>query len=737
MARKIQFKRGKEVDLPQLSEAELGFTTDSKKAFIGSDSGNIGLAKQEDLDAGMASAVKTVNGVAPIDGNVVVTGVEGPSGDDGADGKSAYEIAVDNGFVGDEADWLESLKGKDGTGEGGSSEWDDLKNVPEKVKNIDQELETITSQLADTVKSQRVGGLLPVPLRNVKVEPRGSGDPYVLDIFDGYVWGVIGSNIHRRELEKGSPWQLYTTKGMSAARLLPTSDGEVLLLNSGQGIFKSSNWADPTNLTWTNKVKPNGVSNFLGWGFDGSTTKFIATTYAAADGYADSRYAWVSLDAGETWTIAYDSVAMHGADLANGSHMHAVAYDHYSDRFYISEGHKAEIAGVYVSIDDGVTWRLPEGMRLVPAPTTLTPTPTGLVCGSDNEKNGLFGVVRMDDPMDEEIVQTWSWKTHRDGLIGFAQRGFYEPESGLVYVAFRTNFTDVNPIIAAGTPTSGGFVYEWNSPKLKDSDTIANILLPNKDEVLASAFSGSSNFKISGISSPPGAKETLDTGNIFGGVSSGASSIAAGLNATTSGIHSIALGVGAKASGVQNSTSVGDKSTSGTNATSVGAGATTGANSTAVGNDAKAVGANSVAAGFNASTPQSNSVAVGQAAVSATDSVAMGQSAKNTGTNSTAVGKSAEAGFRAIAIGESAKATHANSVAIGKSVETTIGDQVNLGKKHVVIEKFHSANISGSLPVDSGAFFVRLQPDKLELCFKFSNANTVHVLATSPIVAEP
>ena len=40
-------------------------------------------------------------------------------GGTGADGKSAYEIAVDNGFVGTEAEWLESLKGEDGTGSGG------------------------------------------------------------------------------------------------------------------------------------------------------------------------------------------------------------------------------------------------------------------------------------------------------------------------------------------------------------------------------------------------------------------------------------------------------------------------------------------------------------------------------------------------------------------------------------------------------------------------------------------
>ncbi len=36
------------------------------------------------------------------------------SGGGGADGKSAYEIAVENGFEGDEKAWLASLKGKDG-----------------------------------------------------------------------------------------------------------------------------------------------------------------------------------------------------------------------------------------------------------------------------------------------------------------------------------------------------------------------------------------------------------------------------------------------------------------------------------------------------------------------------------------------------------------------------------------------------------------------------------------------
>ena len=43
-----------------------------------------------------------------------VGALKGEKGDPGSDGKSAYEIAVDNGFVGTEAEWLESLKGQPG-----------------------------------------------------------------------------------------------------------------------------------------------------------------------------------------------------------------------------------------------------------------------------------------------------------------------------------------------------------------------------------------------------------------------------------------------------------------------------------------------------------------------------------------------------------------------------------------------------------------------------------------------
>ena len=45
----------------------------------------------------------------------------GEAGKAGADGKSAYEIAVEHGFEGSEEEWLVSLDGEDGDDEGGNT----------------------------------------------------------------------------------------------------------------------------------------------------------------------------------------------------------------------------------------------------------------------------------------------------------------------------------------------------------------------------------------------------------------------------------------------------------------------------------------------------------------------------------------------------------------------------------------------------------------------------------------
>ncbi len=62
---------------------------------------------------GNIKGAKGETGQAGPQGNPGNPGTQGSPGQAGADGKSAYEIAVENGFNGTEQEWLESLHGQD------------------------------------------------------------------------------------------------------------------------------------------------------------------------------------------------------------------------------------------------------------------------------------------------------------------------------------------------------------------------------------------------------------------------------------------------------------------------------------------------------------------------------------------------------------------------------------------------------------------------------------------------
>ncbi len=57
---------------------------------------------------------KGEQGLPGIEGPAGSDGLPGLDGNDGIDGKSAYQIAVDHGFIGTEEDWLISIKGEPG-----------------------------------------------------------------------------------------------------------------------------------------------------------------------------------------------------------------------------------------------------------------------------------------------------------------------------------------------------------------------------------------------------------------------------------------------------------------------------------------------------------------------------------------------------------------------------------------------------------------------------------------------
>lgn len=527
-------------------------------------------------------------------------------------------------------------------------------------------------------------GLHPRPLQNVTVTD-GAGVVRASEVFDGYVWGTLNGVIHRRP-QAGGEWVAYANHPAGhpgLVRMIPTSDGEVVLA-SNYALFKSSGWQSGT-VTWEEKIVANGTTYFLEWGLDGDGQKFITTTYDAGAGFTHSRYAWISTDAGNTWTVVYDSVERYGQAAADQSHIHGIAYDAWSDRFYLSEGHTS-IAGIYHSTDDGQTWDRAPGMVMDPSCTTLTPTTTGMVCGSDNAAGGLYGVIRKDNPMDEELEWTWQWNPGRDALVGFAQRGFRCPETDTVYVGFRSNFDDVLPVIAAGTPTSGSLIYTWTPdiapPNPEDRARIRSVIVPNPNELIARGNVGSNEGQeITAYIPPAGVLPDRDTGRIMGGTSTVGSSMAVGTQASTDQSDSIAVGIRAKSSQAS-TTAVGAlASASGVHATAVGKSAAARGPSVAVGSGASAnVGGGSVAVGRGATAGGGDSVALGSLSSSGTTSVVIGSGA-NALASSTAVvaiGRSATSTSSGIAIGHSANAA-SNGVTIGRNSSTTGGDAIALG----------------------------------------------------------
>lgn len=101
-------------------------------------------------------------------GLLAAKGTQGDPGNDGADstvpgpaGDSAYDIAVANGFVGDEAAWLASLQGTDGDSGGGT--WGSITGNLSDQADLQAELDTIPGdaselQFNDNGFSNIVGG---------------------------------------------------------------------------------------------------------------------------------------------------------------------------------------------------------------------------------------------------------------------------------------------------------------------------------------------------------------------------------------------------------------------------------------------------------------------------------------------------------------------------------------------------------------------------------------------------
>jgi F0F1-type ATP synthase membrane subunit b/b' len=620
----------------------------------------------------------------------------------------------------------------------------------QKAAELRAPIDDLSAQLAQSVR-----GLQPRPLQNISVSPVESDTVIPTTTFGGFLWGRVAQNLYRSE-DAGKTWIEWGRIPESFNTMIPTFDNEVVA-TGGNGLYKSEGfWTG--NPTWVKKVTPNGAAQFHGWSLAGNGEKFMTTEYAAGSNFPDSRYVRRSLDGGNTWDIVYDSVEVHGKELADSSHLHGIAYDKWADRWYFSEGH-GSIAGIYVSEDDGETWQRAEGMAIMdPSPTVIVPTDDGLVCASDHPNGGLYGVVRRSDPMKEELVQTVAWRPAADGTNGFGIYGVRDEKTGIVFIGYRTEKNVAAPVLLAGTTTTGEIVYEWDGDFIAYDD-IRNIVIPKPNHIwfVVSTQGHTKSYIVKAEIPNPGTKHVSleDTGRSLGGTASKATSVALGVGSSTGdSVRSVSLGINAETLGTQDNIAIGyQANTNGSHSIAIGTSSKSESNAVVIGDKAQALSSTVVAIG-NSSSATGSGVAIGYNTHAKTASVVIGNQSKlETGSNATVVGydsrvwnEGVSLGYKnthdgnngtsvgarttvtsnATAIGNNASALHYNSVAIGKDTSTNLPDQVAVGSRHLMGLALQSVPINP--PQGSGIlYFKENEEGKLALYVRFPSGLPIEI----------
>jgi len=534
--------------------------------------------------------------------------------------------------------------------------------------------------------------------------------PRAEDYFQGYFWGTTSDNNIHRSVD-GVTWEQYASAPVRFSRILPTGDNEVLGLTPTT-VLKSSGWASGSPTWSTVLTNPSGSAcPFLRWGFDGDGDKFIIGHYGAgSSAWADSRYVWISTDAGDTWVIVWDTDAVFPGQSSH-SHIHATCYDPWQDRFWFTEGH-GPMVGIRYSDDNGANWtRMVNDWDMNPAFTTMTATDFGIVCGTDGPPNGIFLIRRQDDPDQTgvEYYGVFGKESIQTGVTGFADRGYRDPDTGIVYVGFRTNFTSIRPCIFAVGSEGASIAYQVGEGH-GSTDRFFSVVAA-KGKILGDyAGVGGGNFRAN--TSKFGSRLIQDYGNFITdqGRPTRNDSLRAGLGSRADGINTIAIGTNADAGSNQNTIAIGRTAYAPTNGgVAVGTNSEAGQTAVALGDAAAAQPPSSVAIGRAASARSSEgSVAIGPSS-EATSGAAIGWGAKSTGVNAVAIGRSANASqttaiaigasssavqwgcaigdsanaaFQSVAIGRNAAAAQADTTAIGAGAETVsgLGNQTAIGR---------------------------------------------------------
>lgn len=213
-------------------------------------------------------------------------GPQGPTGATGADGRSAYQVAVDNGFVGTQAEWLESLQGADGRdGEDGNAGSGSNVAAGDNIEVETNEDGSQTVSLADNIQLSDEGSLTvgstTVNANGVSIEGGPSMTRNGIDAGGQRVTSVANGRIERGSTDAVNGGQIYDLQNNWNDRWTETNTRIDQLSDDVQALGAQS--AAMSMMTGAGTYLPVGkVAVSAGVGFYGNKAAFAVGLKARA-----------------------------------------------------------------------------------------------------------------------------------------------------------------------------------------------------------------------------------------------------------------------------------------------------------------------------------------------------------------------------------------------------------------------------------------------------------------------
>lgn len=326
-------------------------------------------------------------------------------------------------------------------------------------------------------------------LSNVTVTTPSTTVPLDISLDRTVIYGNGRStltNVLRKSADAGRNWTDVRTfaSNETVQGVITLANGELLVatgLSAAANVYKTSGWvANPATATFNLKLTTRGGSFANMWGFNQKGVSddgvvFISTYNGGqtASGSTDTaqiakaRYAYLSLDFGETFNLIYDVYLQPQAMNIGGCHLHSSVYDKANDRLVLtfgdSTGGAATIAGtgnMFVAITDDFranptapTW------SYIPIPSVLA----GSVCQYTSVMATPNGLILLPDPPGTyvTILPRTGYRTY-----GSARLGMINTLNGAIGKYLDRPASSL-PILAAYNTTAG--YYAGGSPVIQAS----------------------------------------------------------------------------------------------------------------------------------------------------------------------------------------------------------------------------------------------------------------------------